>query len=31
VEFICYTKDMCVVRNLGKPEQCVAQKGEAAK
>jgi hypothetical protein len=31
VEFICYTKEMCVVRNLGKPEQCVAQKGEAAK
>jgi hypothetical protein len=31
VEFICYTKDFCVVRNLGKPEQCVAQKGEAAK
>jgi hypothetical protein len=31
VEFICYTKDMCVVRNLGNHEQCVAQKGEAAK
>ena len=31
VEFICYTKDFCVVRNLGKHEQCVAQKGEAAK
>jgi len=31
VEFICYTKNFCVVRNLGKHEQCVAQKGEAAK
>ena len=31
VEFICYTKDFCVVRNLDKPEQCVAQKGAAAK
>jgi hypothetical protein len=31
VEFISYTQDMCVVRNLDKPEQCVAQKGDAAK